>query len=99
VKGRSQRIDLGTHSKDHMGLPLNDLCNVGLAISTRVDAIVENTAPKRVFSNGVSLSPILCVKTACDRGVLVHAVSWGIKLSRDVNTIFAGALVSSQFMQ
>jgi hypothetical protein len=65
------------------------VCNVGLAISFRVGAAVENAAPKRVFSAVVSLSP-------CDWDFLVHTVSYETKLSRDVDTISVEAVVSLQ---
>jgi hypothetical protein len=49
---------------------------VGLTISTHIETIVENAVPKCDFSTGVCSSPLLGVKAARDRGVLVHGLAW-----------------------
>jgi hypothetical protein len=53
----------------------------------RVGAIVENAVPKRIFSTGVSMSPMLRVKAACNRGVITYTASWKMTLHGDDNTI------------
>jgi hypothetical protein len=51
------------------------VCNVGLVISVRLGAQVENAVPSCFFTTGVFSSPILMVKAARDQVVLMRATS------------------------
>jgi hypothetical protein len=82
--------------------PLKSGLNVGIAIrpamSTRLGAIVENAALKRVFSTGASLTSNLWVKAACNRGILLHAAKASKPSFLKTSASFCGScsLVSSQ---